>query len=83
MNLDKGVVNALMCLEECDLGAVLYHYLHTEDMDDIHDERVRCMVLLMRNNEYLRDQLELLCARTNTKINCLESELEKWQSGNR
>lgn len=83
MNLDKRIVNALMCLDEDDLGSVMYHFMHTEDFDDIHDGRIRCIVFLIRHCIYISDVLTMLDERTTAKINCLESELEKWQNENR
>jgi len=77
MNLDKRVVNAIMYLDECDLGAVMYHYLHTEDMDEIHDNRVRCIVLLMRAVNQLSDMQELTEEIADIRLRNLKREIDK------
>ena len=83
MNLDTRVFEALMGMDECDLGSVMYHYIHGTDTDDIHNGTIRCIVMLMRHCTYISDALTILDESTTAKINCLESELEKWQIENR
>jgi hypothetical protein len=74
MNLDKRVFEALMGMDECDLGSVMYHYIHGTDTDDIHNGTIRCIVMMMRHIVYISDVLTMLDERTTAKINCPEEK---------